>query len=145
MKETNVAEFRIENVPHNLFMTFLEYLVRRLSLSLSVCVSGRSQADGRRQYTGEVQLNPDLAQEMLRVSDMYGCQRLKALCEYELKDCIDDHTVAQLFHMADMYSAPSLRAICLSYMVRRAAGGGGGGGGGGLTVCGRCCTSTRSS
>lgn len=43
--------------------------------------------------------------------------RLHVLRGFQLKDCIDDHTVAQLFHMADMYSAPSLRAICVSYMV----------------------------
>lgn len=28
MKETGISEFRIENVPFELFMTFLEYLVR---------------------------------------------------------------------------------------------------------------------
>jgi len=89
MKETGTSEFRIENVPFELFMTFLEYLVRLFCTThpvveshipffvcMCVCLS---------QYTGEVVLNPDLAQEMLRVADMYGCGRLKTLCEYEVQ------------------------------------------------------------
>jgi len=68
-------------------------------------------------YTGRfVVSSPDIAFELLKLSETYLIYRLKCLCEQMVLEGIDVENAAALFIEADRYSCPQLRQGCLDFI-----------------------------
>ena len=94
--ESRAAEVAIEDVKHETFLLFLEYL-----------------------YSDHVDVaSADVAMDLFEVADRFGVERLKKICEGELVASIKIENAAQILLAADAFNAERLRERCLSYLVQ---------------------------
>lgn len=85
-------------------------------------------------YTGNVDVPPELAQELLEAADQYMLDTLKRLCEAAIAAQLAPDNVAEAFDLAENFNAPELAKRCALFCLERhadmvAAPRGGGGAG----------------
>lgn len=59
-------------------------------------------------YTGNVKVAPELAQELLQVSDQYMIETLKRLCEQAIAEQLAPDNVSAVYDLAEQFNAPEL-------------------------------------
>jgi N-acetylneuraminic acid mutarotase len=94
-KDSAHSSFTIENVKHSTFVNLLRYI-----------------------YTDSVDIvkHGELV-ELFEVADKFGIDRLKAVCQNAMLDCIDNNNAASLFSSADKHNAAHLRALAFNYII----------------------------
>lgn len=68
-------------------------------------------------YTGKLEVQPDLAQELLQVSDQYMLDRLKHFCEAAINKQLTADNVSAVFELAESFNAPELAKRCALYCL----------------------------
>lgn len=56
-------------------------------------------------------------QHLLAAADLYGLDRLKLLCEYELSKEVTVDTVASTLALADLHNCSQLKSYCLKFVA----------------------------
>lgn len=69
-------------------------------------------------YTGKLDVQPELAQELLQVSDQYMLERLKHFCEAAITKQLATDNVAAVFELAENFNAPELAKRCALYCLQ---------------------------
>ena len=96
MKESREKEIVVEDWTRQSFVAMLEFL-----------------------YTGSVaDLAPDVAVELMGLSDHHGLDGLKALCETSLIQSADVANVCTLYRTAHRYGAVELKKFCLEFILK---------------------------
>ena len=96
MKESSQTQIEIKDWSFNSYLLMMEYL-----------------------YTGSIEnFNPNVALDMLGLSDAYGLERLKDLCENTLMHNVDTDNVCALLIDAHRYSASELKKFCLNFLFK---------------------------
>ncbi|GBG88105.1 hypothetical protein CBR_g46594 [Chara braunii] len=72
-------------------------------------------------YTGNVDVTPDIAQDLLRVADQYLLDGLKRHCEYEIAQHLTVENVASVYDLAEAYHARSLQDTCVVFVLEHQA------------------------
>ncbi|KAG6382957.1 hypothetical protein SASPL_157310 [Salvia splendens] len=68
-------------------------------------------------YTGSVDVNLEIAQDLLRAADQYLLEGLKRLCEYAIAQDISVENVSLMFELSEAFSASNLRDACILYIL----------------------------
>ncbi|XP_051120615.1 ARM REPEAT PROTEIN INTERACTING WITH ABF2 [Andrographis paniculata] len=68
-------------------------------------------------YTGSVEVNLDIAQDLLRAADQYLLEGLKRLCEYAIAQDISVANVSLMFELSEAFNASSLRNACILFIL----------------------------
>ncbi|KAL3531345.1 hypothetical protein ACH5RR_010667 [Cinchona calisaya] len=68
-------------------------------------------------YTGSVNVNLDMAQDLLRAADQYLLEGLKRLCEYAIAQDISVENVSLMFELSEAFNATSLRHACILFIL----------------------------
>ncbi|XP_031101251.1 ARM REPEAT PROTEIN INTERACTING WITH ABF2-like [Ipomoea triloba] len=68
-------------------------------------------------YTGSVNVNLEIAQDLLRASDQYLLEGLKRLCEYAIAQDISVENVSLMFELSEAFNALSLRNACILFIL----------------------------
>ncbi|KAL6527647.1 hypothetical protein OROMI_029458 [Orobanche minor] len=68
-------------------------------------------------YTGSVNVNLDIAQDLLRAADQYLLEGLKRLCEYAIAQDISVENVSLMFELSEAFNAVSLRHACILFIL----------------------------
>ncbi|GAA0167258.1 hypothetical protein LIER_22231 [Lithospermum erythrorhizon] len=68
-------------------------------------------------YTGSVDVNLDIAQDLLRAADQYLLEGLKRLCEYAIAQDILVENVSLMFELSEAFNALSLRHACILFTL----------------------------
>ncbi|KAL3648837.1 hypothetical protein CASFOL_005240 [Castilleja foliolosa] len=68
-------------------------------------------------YTGSVDVNLDIAQDLLRAADQYLLEGLKRLCEYAITQDISEENVSLMFELSEAFNALSLRHACILFIL----------------------------
>jgi len=55
--------------------------------------------------------------ELFEAADRFGIDRLKAVCQNAMLDCLDCNNAASLFSSADKHNAAHLRALAFNYII----------------------------
>ncbi|XP_071721363.1 ARM REPEAT PROTEIN INTERACTING WITH ABF2-like [Rutidosis leptorrhynchoides] len=71
----------------------------------------------RYMYTGSVDVNLDIAQDLLRAADQYLLEGLKRLCEYTIAQDISVDNVSLMYDLAEAFNAVSLRNACILFLL----------------------------
>ncbi|KAK4257311.1 hypothetical protein QN277_006914 [Acacia crassicarpa] len=70
-------------------------------------------------YTGTVDVNLDLAQDLLRAADQYLLDGLKRSCECVIAQDISLGNVSQLYELSESMNAMSLRRACILFLLEQ--------------------------
>ncbi|KAL0389506.1 UNVERIFIED_CONTAM: arm repeat protein interacting with a, partial [Sesamum calycinum] len=70
-------------------------------------------------YTGSVDVNLDVAQDLLRAADQYLLEGLKRLCEYAIAQDISVENVSLMFELSEAFNALSLRHACIVFILEK--------------------------
>ncbi|KAH1077999.1 hypothetical protein GLYMA_19G156400v4 [Glycine max] len=70
-------------------------------------------------YTGTVDVNLDIAQDLLRAADQYLLDGLKRICEYAIAQEISEENVSLLYKMSEDFNATSLKHSCILFMLEK--------------------------
>ncbi|GFP92288.1 arm repeat protein interacting with abf2 [Phtheirospermum japonicum] len=70
-------------------------------------------------YTGSVDVNLDIAQDLLMAADQYLLEGLKRLCEYAIAQDISVENVSLMFELSEAYNASSLRHACILFILEK--------------------------
>ncbi|KAL2660009.1 hypothetical protein AAZX31_03G136100 [Glycine max] len=70
-------------------------------------------------YTGTVDVNLDIAQDLLRAADQYLLDGLKRICEYTISQEISEENVSLLYKMSEDFNATSLKHSCILFMLEK--------------------------
>ena len=57
--------------------------------------------------------------EVLGLANQYNLPRLITLCEFFLKDVIDDENIFDILQSADLYQASQLKDLCILTVVEK--------------------------
>ncbi|XP_061968735.1 ARM REPEAT PROTEIN INTERACTING WITH ABF2-like isoform X2 [Populus nigra] len=68
-------------------------------------------------YTGSVEINIDLAQDLLRAADQYLLDGLKRLCECTIAQDISVENVSLMYELSEGFNAMSLRESCILFIL----------------------------
>ncbi|RVW54928.1 ARM repeat protein interacting with ABF2 [Vitis vinifera] len=68
-------------------------------------------------YTGSVDVNLDIAQDLLRAADQYLLEGLKRLCEYAIAQDISVENVSLMYELSEAFNAMTLRHTCILYIL----------------------------
>ncbi|KAJ9543307.1 hypothetical protein OSB04_023014 [Centaurea solstitialis] len=68
-------------------------------------------------YTGSVEVNLRIAQDLLRASDQYLLDGLKRLCEYSIAKNIRIDNVALMYDLSESFNAVSLKNACILFVL----------------------------
>ncbi|XP_027115635.1 ARM REPEAT PROTEIN INTERACTING WITH ABF2-like isoform X1 [Coffea arabica] len=68
-------------------------------------------------YTGSVNVNLDVAQDLLRAADQYLLEGLKRLCEYSIAQDISVENVSLMFELSEAFNAMSLQHACILFIL----------------------------
>ncbi|RAL43503.1 hypothetical protein DM860_012644 [Cuscuta australis] len=69
-------------------------------------------------YTRSVQVNSDIAQDLLRASDQYLLEGLKGQCEYAIAKDMSVENVSFMFELSEAFNALSLRSACILFILQ---------------------------
>lgn len=70
-------------------------------------------------YTGSVDVNLDVAQDLLRAADQYLLEGLKRLCEYAIAQDISVESVSLMFELSEAFHALTLRNACILFILEK--------------------------
>ncbi|KAJ7977400.1 ARM repeat protein interacting with ABF2 [Quillaja saponaria] len=70
-------------------------------------------------YTGSVDVNPDIAQDLLKAADQYLLEGLKRLCEYAIAQDISVENVPLMYELSEAFNAMSLRQACILFVLEQ--------------------------
>ncbi|KAI8522898.1 hypothetical protein RHMOL_Rhmol13G0032600 [Rhododendron molle] len=70
-------------------------------------------------YTGSVDVNLDIAQELLRAADQYLLEGLKRLCEYAIAQDISVENVSLMYELSESFNALSLKHACILFILEK--------------------------
>ncbi|KAH7838483.1 hypothetical protein Vadar_027115 [Vaccinium darrowii] len=70
-------------------------------------------------YTGSVDVNLDIAQELLRAADQYLLEGLKRLCEYAIAQDISAENVSIMYELSESFNALSLKHACILFILEK--------------------------
>ncbi|KAL0419900.1 UNVERIFIED_CONTAM: arm repeat protein interacting with a [Sesamum radiatum] len=70
-------------------------------------------------YTGSVDVNLYVAQDLLRAADQYLLEGLKRLCEYAIAQDISVENVSLMFELSEAFNALSLRHACIVFILEK--------------------------
>ncbi|KAJ6337104.1 hypothetical protein OIU76_006886 [Salix suchowensis] len=70
-------------------------------------------------YTGSVEINIDLAQDLLRAADQYLLDGLKRLCECTIAQDISVENVSLMYELSEGFNALSLRESCILFILKQ--------------------------
>ncbi|KAG5514446.1 hypothetical protein RHGRI_035758 [Rhododendron griersonianum] len=70
-------------------------------------------------YTGSVDVNLDIAQELLRAADQYLLEGLKRLCEYAIAQDISAENVSLMYELSESFNALSLKHACILFILEK--------------------------
>ncbi|KAG5587137.1 hypothetical protein H5410_047571 [Solanum commersonii] len=70
-------------------------------------------------YTGSVDVNLDVAQDLLRAADQYLLEGLKRLCEYAIAQDISVESVSLMFELSEAFNALTLRNACILFILEK--------------------------
>ncbi|KAF5732769.1 hypothetical protein HS088_TW17G00299 [Tripterygium wilfordii] len=68
-------------------------------------------------YTGSVDINIDIAQDLLRAADQYLLDSLKSICEYAIAQDISVDNVSLTYEFSEAFNAMSLRRACILFIL----------------------------
>ena len=94
MREAHMDTIRIEEVSYDVFLSVLEYL-----------------------YTDQIVTGFSNFMELFEAADLFGIQRLKAMCEMRMLEQMTVENAAGIFHAADVHSATALRQKAKKYIL----------------------------
>ncbi|KMT06143.1 hypothetical protein BVRB_7g163130 [Beta vulgaris subsp. vulgaris] len=95
-REKDAKDIEIPNIRWNVFELMMRYI-----------------------YTGSVNVNLDIAQDLLRAADQYLLDGLKRLCEYAIAQDISVENVMLMYDLSEAYNATSLRHSCILYILEQ--------------------------
>jgi len=95
-RESADDTIEIQGVSHSVFVAVLTFL-----------------------YTGKTprRLSPQLAMDLLEVSNLYGIEPLKKICADQVARNLQVDNVASVLEAADSYGAAALRGACVDFIV----------------------------
>lgn len=70
-------------------------------------------------YTGSVEINRDVAQDLLRAADQYLLDGLKRLCECTIAQDISLENVSNMYELSEAFHAVSLRQACILFILEQ--------------------------
>ncbi|XP_031263780.1 ARM REPEAT PROTEIN INTERACTING WITH ABF2-like [Pistacia vera] len=70
-------------------------------------------------YTGSVDVNIDVAQDLLKAADQYLLDGLKRLCEFAIAQDISTENVPFMFEFSEAYNAVSLKQSCILFILEK--------------------------
>uniref|UniRef100_A0A7C8YL14 BTB domain-containing protein n=2 Tax=Opuntia streptacantha TaxID=393608 RepID=A0A7C8YL14_OPUST len=70
-------------------------------------------------YTGSVNVNLDIAHDLLKAADQYLLEGLKRLCEYAIAQDISVDNVMLMYELSEAYNAMSLRHSCILFILEQ--------------------------
>ncbi|KAJ8899363.1 hypothetical protein K2173_018337 [Erythroxylum novogranatense] len=68
-------------------------------------------------YTGTVDVNIDIAQDLLRAADQYLLDGLKRLCEYSIAQDISVENISLMYELSEGFNAVSLKEACILFIL----------------------------
>lgn len=68
-------------------------------------------------YTGSVDVNLEIAQDLLRAADQYLLEGLKRLCEFTIAQDIRVDNVSLMYDLSEAFNAVSLRNACILFVL----------------------------
>ncbi|PWA74148.1 ARM repeat protein interacting with ABF2 [Artemisia annua] len=68
-------------------------------------------------YTGSVEVNVGIAQDLLKAADQYLLDGLKRLCEYTMARDIKADNLRLMYDLSETYNAVSLRNACILFVL----------------------------
>eukprot|EP00698_Gefionella_okellyi_P005246 TRINITY_DN14785_c0_g1_i1.p1 TRINITY_DN14785_c0_g1~~TRINITY_DN14785_c0_g1_i1.p1 ORF type:complete len:189 (+),score=23.07 TRINITY_DN14785_c0_g1_i1:42-569(+) len=92
--EQSGTEIKIEGVRGQIFNAILQYL-----------------------YTARLDLDPQLALELVVSADRFRLNDMKSHCFGKIEQTFDETNVCEIMALADQHSADSLKAACLRYII----------------------------
>ncbi|KAL8548327.1 hypothetical protein ACS0TY_007596 [Phlomoides rotata] len=70
-------------------------------------------------YTGSIEVNLDIAHDLLRAADQYLLEGLKRLCEHTIAQDISVENVSLMFELSEAFNALSLRQSCILFVLEK--------------------------
>ncbi|KAM7254159.1 hypothetical protein ACFE04_031841 [Oxalis oulophora] len=70
-------------------------------------------------YTGSVDVNVDIAQDLLRAADQYLLEGLKRICEHAIAKDIAVENVTLLYDLSEAFNALTLRHACILFILEQ--------------------------
>ncbi|CAK9151067.1 unnamed protein product [Ilex paraguariensis] len=70
-------------------------------------------------YTGSVDVNLDISQDLLRAADQYLLEGLKRLCEYAISRDITVENVSLVYELSEAFNAMSLKHACILFILEK--------------------------
>ncbi|KAL2238871.1 UNVERIFIED_CONTAM: hypothetical protein Sindi_1078800 [Sesamum indicum] len=70
-------------------------------------------------YTGSIDVNLDVAEDLLRAADQYLLEGLKRLCEYAIAQDISVENVSLMFELSEAFNALSLQHACILFILEK--------------------------
>ncbi|KAJ6681354.1 ARM REPEAT PROTEIN INTERACTING WITH ABF2 [Salix koriyanagi] len=70
-------------------------------------------------YTGSVEVDIDIAQDLLRAADQYLLDGLKRLCECTIAQDISVENVSLMYELSEGFNAMSLREACILFILEK--------------------------
>ncbi|KAK2648303.1 hypothetical protein Ddye_015792 [Dipteronia dyeriana] len=68
-------------------------------------------------YTGSVDVNTEIAPDLLRAADQYLLEGLKRLCEFAIAQDITVENVPLMYELSEAYNATTLRQSCILFIL----------------------------
>ncbi|KAI7736557.1 hypothetical protein M8C21_015790 [Ambrosia artemisiifolia] len=93
-KERDAKDIEIPNIRWDVFELMMRYI-----------------------YTGSVDVNLEIAQDLLRAADQYLLEGLKRLCEYTIAQDIRIDNVSVMYDLSEAFNAVSLRNACILFVL----------------------------
>jgi len=93
-KEKDAKDIEIPNIRWDVFELMMRYI-----------------------YTGSVDVNLEIAQDLLRAADQYLLEGLKRLCEYTIAQDIRIDNVSLMYDLSEAFNAVSLRNACILFVL----------------------------
>ncbi|KAG1681626.1 hypothetical protein FOA52_014135 [Chlamydomonas sp. UWO 241] len=93
-KEREAASIEIPNIPWDVFESMMHYI-----------------------YTGNTEVQPEIAAELLRASDQYLLEGLKRLCETCIAKDLTLDNLVPTFELAEAFAAPQLAKRCVLFLL----------------------------
>ncbi|KAI9106366.1 hypothetical protein K1719_021894 [Acacia pycnantha] len=70
-------------------------------------------------YTGNVDVNSDIVQDLLRAADQYLLEGLKRLCENEIAQDVSVENVSDMYELSKSFNYVSLRQACILFLLEQ--------------------------
>ncbi|XP_027351055.1 ARM REPEAT PROTEIN INTERACTING WITH ABF2-like [Abrus precatorius] len=93
-RETEAKHIEIPNITWEVFELMMRYI-----------------------YCGTVDVNLDIAQDLLKAADQYLLDDLKRICEYAISQDISVENVSLMYEMSEAFNATTLKHSCILFML----------------------------